>query len=203
MQMREICSLSKLEVAKALGMHASTLLRWENGERLPKPADLAALAAIYQVEVDWLQGRVEGDLPQPSLDRRDRAKAIMYRMRALEPDAPTLGKSNENWYLLRAKRFDRDIKRRRALSETPEAMVLHDFMARLRPVMLAQHYLPTIPGISKEVILAIRCGLVVPSTDLLAELAKGMGVNARWLLCGEEGGGLATGGEDGANPEGA
>jgi len=181
---REACTLSKLEVAKALGMHASTLMRWEDGDRLPKQADLSALASIYQVEADWLLEGSPDEAPERSLDRRDRAKAILHRLQETDPGAATL--CGQNIHKIRARQLERRIDRRKSLAESEEAILLAEITSRIRPIMLAQHRLPIIQGVSKDVVLAIRDGAVIPSLELICELAMHLNVYSGWLLRGEE-----------------
>lgn len=42
------------EVAHAVGVHATTVSRWERDRAMPSPADLATLARCLRVTVAWL-----------------------------------------------------------------------------------------------------------------------------------------------------
>lgn len=180
---RAACQLSKAEVGKALGVHASTLMRWEQGDRRPKQADLQALASIYQVEADWLLEGPSEPAPERTLQRKEQAKLAIQRMLATLPNPSTL--EGRNWHSIQAGLIEKRIRRTQALKATEEANLLSEITNRIRPIMLAQHRLPSIPGVHTAVILAIRDGLVVPSPDLISVLARHLHVYPDWLLRGE------------------
>ena len=180
---RESCGLSQVEVAKALGMVSSTLLRWEKGDRLPKESDLKALAVIYQVTPEWILTG-EGEPPLRSLRRKDLAKARLMELRSGDPDALTL--QGYNYFELRAKKIRRLSGIREELLQSVEARFLIEIAQRIQHVLARKRRLPSLPELSPEVVAAICSGLVVPTPEMLCLLAAGIGVNPWWLLTGEE-----------------
>lgn len=56
-------NLSKEEVARRLGVTKQAVYQWENGLRIPRTANLVALADIYVTSVDFILGRAETKLP--------------------------------------------------------------------------------------------------------------------------------------------
>jgi len=51
---RAAADLTQGNVAAALGYHVATIANWERGRAEPCASDLARLAALYRVSVDWL-----------------------------------------------------------------------------------------------------------------------------------------------------
>lgn len=49
--------LSKEEIARRLGVTKQAVHQWENGYRIPRTANLVALADIYVTSVDYILGR--------------------------------------------------------------------------------------------------------------------------------------------------
>jgi len=58
---RERKGLKQNRVSKILGIHNSTLAKYESGEREPDNETLNKLAELYEVSVDWLLGRTQQD----------------------------------------------------------------------------------------------------------------------------------------------
>lgn len=56
-------NLSKEEVARRLCVTKQAVHQWENGTRIPRTANLVALADIYVTSVDYILGRAETKLP--------------------------------------------------------------------------------------------------------------------------------------------
>ena len=56
-------NLSKEEVARRIGVTKQAVYQWENGIRIPRTANLVALADIYLTSVDYILGRAETKLP--------------------------------------------------------------------------------------------------------------------------------------------
>ena len=55
--------LSKEEVARRLQVTKQAVYQWENGIRIPRTANLVALADLYVTSVDYILGRAETKLP--------------------------------------------------------------------------------------------------------------------------------------------
>jgi transcriptional regulator with XRE-family HTH domain len=53
---REEKEYTQTSVAKLTGINNKTLSNWENDVSKPAPDDLAALASLYNISVDWLVG---------------------------------------------------------------------------------------------------------------------------------------------------
>lgn len=58
--LRQARGMSAADLAVSLQVDEPTVERWELGLSLPEPADLDALAAFFDVTVDWLLGRSPG-----------------------------------------------------------------------------------------------------------------------------------------------
>ncbi|MCP5047064.1 MAG: helix-turn-helix transcriptional regulator [bacterium] len=59
-ELREVLQLSRTEIAKKLGIVASTYARYEGGGSIPLFATFTKLASLYDVSLDWLMmGRGE------------------------------------------------------------------------------------------------------------------------------------------------
>lgn len=56
-------NLTKEEVARRLDVTKQAVHQWENGTRIPRTANLVALADIYVTSVDYILGRAETKLP--------------------------------------------------------------------------------------------------------------------------------------------
>ena len=55
-EQRELKHLSQKDVSRAVGMSASILSNYENGERLPSLENLIILARFYKCSTDYLLG---------------------------------------------------------------------------------------------------------------------------------------------------
>lgn len=55
-EQRELKHLSQKDVANAVGMSASIISNYENGERLPSLDNLITLARFYKCSTDYLLG---------------------------------------------------------------------------------------------------------------------------------------------------
>lgn len=180
---REACQLNKFQVAKGLGVHASTIMRWENGDRRPKQADLEVLAHIYQIEPKWFLNGAPEDSPDGTLERQERAKATLLKMQ--EALAAEASRSLRESHALRVDRAARHETGLYSIPVTEETRLLDAISERVRQILLAQHRLPVIREVPQEVILAVRNGIVVPSSWLVFELARHLNVYPYWLLRGE------------------
>lgn len=178
---REACGLSQLEVAKALGLVSSTVFRWEKTDRLPKEADLKALARIYQVSLKWILTG-EGEGPTRDLDRKLQAKQVLFEMNGVNPTVTLKG---ENWQLLKANRSRKRAVTREGLMASKEARLLTEISSRIKPILAVQNRLPSLPGLSRDVVMAMRLGLVVPTPEVLLLLAERTNVLPQWYLLGE------------------
>lgn len=58
--------MSQKYVAVSIGVAAPSVWGWENGKNSPTPANLAALADLFGVSVDYLIGRDETETEQPA-----------------------------------------------------------------------------------------------------------------------------------------
>ena len=97
---RERKHLKQNYVAKKLGVHNSTLNKYESGEREPDLETLHKLAEIYEVSTDYLLGRTDYpqgiDLTNKSEEEkrriyeqfviRDADKPIKYKGKELNPE---------------------------------------------------------------------------------------------------------------------
>lgn len=66
---REKKNLKQNYVAKRIGIHNSTLNKYESGEREPDLEILNKLADLYDVSVDWLSGRTEDKTIREYIER--------------------------------------------------------------------------------------------------------------------------------------
>lgn len=55
-RMRLEAKLSTRQVGAGIGVAHSTIIRWENGIRVPDALDLIALAKFFNVSIDYLCG---------------------------------------------------------------------------------------------------------------------------------------------------
>lgn len=60
--LRENAGLSKVEVARRLGLDKSAVSHWENGTAIPRADKLPLLADMFGCSIDELYGR---DSPRP------------------------------------------------------------------------------------------------------------------------------------------
>lgn len=180
---REACLLNKFQVSKALGVHASTVTRWETGERHPRRADLETLASIYQVTTGWLQGGTREDAPEASQERHMRAQTALEIVRSAvaKAGAPAIRRRP----LVVELPDPRHQIGEYSFPETEESRLLEAISGRVRQILLAQHRLPVMKEVSQEVIRGIRDGFVIPTPWLIYELARHLNVYADWLLRGE------------------
>ena len=51
---RAAADLTQIAVSAALGYTPATIANWEHGRTEPSATDLARLAALYRVSLDWL-----------------------------------------------------------------------------------------------------------------------------------------------------
>ena len=178
---REACGLSQLEVAKALGLVSSTVFRWEKTDRLPKEADLKALTKIYQVSPKWILTG-DGNGPTRDLDRKLHAKQVLLEMNG---DHPSVTLKGENWQHLQAKRSRKRAVTREALLASKEDILLNEISSRIMPILAVRNGLPSLPGLSRDVVMAMRLGLVVPTPEVLLLLAERTSVLPQWYFFGE------------------
>lgn len=70
---REASGLTQKYVALTLGVKGPSVSNWESGKTTPTTENVAALAKMYNVSVDYLLGRDEGQpqaAPKYSTDQR-------------------------------------------------------------------------------------------------------------------------------------
>lgn len=78
---REASGLTQKYVALTLGVKGPSVSNWESGKTTPTTENIAALAKLYNVSVDYLLGRDEGQSqisPSPA-DRQRRDVEAMLR----------------------------------------------------------------------------------------------------------------------------
>lgn len=78
---REASGLTQKYVALTLGVKGPSVSNWESGKTTPTTDNVAALAKLYNVSVDYLLGRDEGQSqtsPSPA-DRQRRDVEAMLR----------------------------------------------------------------------------------------------------------------------------
>ncbi|MDT3416133.1 transcriptional regulator with XRE-family HTH domain [Brevibacillus aydinogluensis] len=63
---REQKGLKQNRVARTLGIHNSTLAKYESGDREVDIDTLKKLAEMYEVSVDWLSGHTDDPTPPPT-----------------------------------------------------------------------------------------------------------------------------------------
>ena len=83
---REASGLTQKYVALTLGVKGPSVSNWESGKTTPTTDNVAALAKLYNVSVDYLLGRDEGQ-PQPALSPADRQRRDVEAMLRAMSDA--------------------------------------------------------------------------------------------------------------------
>lgn len=76
---REASGLTQKYVALTLGVKGPSVSNWESGKTTPTTENVAALAKLYNVSVDYLLGRDEGQ-PQPAPSPADRQRRDVEAM---------------------------------------------------------------------------------------------------------------------------
>lgn len=76
---REASGLTQKYVALTLGVKGPSVSNWESGKTTPTTENVAALAKLYNVSVDYLLGR-DGDQPQPTPSPADRQRQDVEAM---------------------------------------------------------------------------------------------------------------------------
>ncbi len=76
---REASGLTQKYVALTLGVKGPSVSNWESGKTTPTTENVAALAKLYNVSVDYLLGRDEGH-PQTSPSPADRQRRDVEAM---------------------------------------------------------------------------------------------------------------------------
>lgn len=193
LQARKACGLSQREVTEALGLVRFTLMRWEKGRRTPKSADLQVLASIYQVSPNWLLGGTEA-APERSAKLKEDALRVLLRLRTAP--APGISPNDADW--LSAKKRDRaysalqDPNLRSPLDEPVNEKAaemsddLESISTRVQALLNSRPILPALPGVPREVVQAMKEGLVVPVPGIITLLAEKTLVHPDWLLTGEQ-----------------
>ncbi len=64
---RETKRYKQNEAAKIIGVHNSTLAKYESGEREPDFTTLKKMATLYEVSVDWLTGSSDESIDSNSV----------------------------------------------------------------------------------------------------------------------------------------
>lgn len=76
---REATGLTQKYVALTLGVKGPSVSNWESGKTTPTTENVAALAKLYNVSVDYLLGR-DGNQPQTSPSPVDRKRRDVEAM---------------------------------------------------------------------------------------------------------------------------
>ncbi len=82
---RENAGLSQAQVAKLLDVHRPTVSEMEAGNRRVSADELAQLAEIYEVSVDWLVRGLDED-PDPDRDRVELAARELLKLKTEDLD---------------------------------------------------------------------------------------------------------------------
>lgn len=80
---RERAGLTQGQVAKKLGLHRPSVSEVEAGRRGVSAEELAAMAKLYEVSVDWLTGTEE---PNPDRDRLELAARELSKLKKEDLD---------------------------------------------------------------------------------------------------------------------
>lgn len=83
---REASGLTQKYVALTLGVKGPSVSNWESGKTTPTTENIAALAKLYNVSVDYLLGRDE-EQPQAALSPADRQRRDVEAMLRAMSDA--------------------------------------------------------------------------------------------------------------------
>lgn|SRR5262245_5528741 len=75
---REQAGLTQAQVAKNLGLHRPSVSEMEAGRRSVSAEELATLAKLYGVSVDWLTGTQK---PEPDRDRLELAARELSKLK--------------------------------------------------------------------------------------------------------------------------
>lgn len=76
--LREKQGMSKSELGRRLGISQPTVTRWENGERRPDLTHAVRLADLFDVSLDYLNGRTDDPKARLSYPQRDN-RSDFYR----------------------------------------------------------------------------------------------------------------------------
>ncbi|WP_005034605.1 DUF1870 family protein [Holophaga foetida] len=177
---RRTLGLTPSELASQLSVPLATYMQWEEGEAPIPPEALHSLKSLHQISRNWLLHGL-GPLNRPVYPpefTHDVSFSIPTRRPAATPSThetlATDGKSEWAAPSLGALGHSGD-----------PAVILTEVSDRIRPILLAQLQMPTIPGIPKEVIEAIRDGLVIPAPRLIRAIAESLNISSSWILHGE------------------
>jgi transcriptional regulator with XRE-family HTH domain len=151
--------LSTGEVAARLGVHPTSVLRWERRERLPAPVHLHGLAQLLRLETREVAGFFDAARRRPGLEVESvRGHGLRPLRTAARLPAPRIAEAVGvpaatvyNWESGRA-RIPLDRLPRLARVLGLEARVLHDLLTRARPV-------PPTPRRTELTLLRRRTGL--------------------------------------------
>ena len=83
---REIKGLSQKYVAVMLGVSPSAISQWEKGTTYPSSENLAALAELYGVSIDYLMGKAEDAPSQEPEDAKHPTRLDTDRLRRLRTE---------------------------------------------------------------------------------------------------------------------
>ncbi len=76
--------MNQIELAEKMGMKQASISQFENGQRLPTPANIKKLASILEVSVEYLAGKSDGKFER---------ELLMRNIQGLSPE--TLRKIND------------------------------------------------------------------------------------------------------------
>lgn len=103
---REQAGLSQSDLARRLGVRATTVQKWEDDHSEPRANRLSMLAGLLNVSIMWLiNGEGEGlETPEEGMAPSDDMRALMTEMRALRSallqDAEKLGRLEKRLRLM-------------------------------------------------------------------------------------------------------
>ena len=190
---REACGLGRLEVAESLGFVRSTLLRWERGDRLPKEKDLLTLLKVYQISSEWLFEKGKVEMPLRSQAKKEVARQVLDELGG--PHATEETNSNQIINRDRFKSHSRHeairmahsrISQGEPVTKLDQCLYLEEIAGRIKVVLADRPEIHSLTGVSSEVLVAMKNGLVIPTTVTLLLLADATGVKPEWYLTGQE-----------------
>ena len=180
---RQSCALTQREVAEALGVARSTVLRWERGDNSPNNADLMTLAMVYQTTIQWLRGG-SGEEPIKEQRRRDAAKTALHHVLEADHIQPVQVVDHRD----RSPGLDNctqlSAAEHKAFADRNEGKRLDAIAGRISLILRSRKDLQSVEGIPIELFQAMRAGLVIPNSALMYQLAEKAGVDPELFLIG-------------------
>jgi len=192
---RQACGLGQKEVAEALGIGRSSLIRYETGEQTPNDVVLAALSGIYQVKPGSFRDE-RFDLPQKSQKLKVIAKLALDCMREGRPIGLKLDDYPEPIATAHAESGSLAPSTARASvlplipspmpSVNPVAREVDAVSERIKIVLASKPELRSIPGVPDDVLQALQSGLVIPTSRLMPSFGEATHVSPDLYWSGQE-----------------